>query len=255
MVAMVAAVADSAQARGDSSSRQSHRTISSAALVSACGDKQEQQHDHDLRHNPSTCATVGMRQLRQPPAPSANQPALRRRWCTERLAARSYRLVDEVEDSSCEVDALFAELDPNLAAAGAQTHQLAGVAGLGVAGARQEPLGASNGVPPAEPRPAVAREAAGPRGCSGKDPGGTIDWEGIPQRCLLRDEESECPICLAALQPSSSSGGGGDGLAGGIAVLSMPATPMALMPSKPTPLPASCPRLALAAELSMLGWT
>ena len=155
------------------------------------------------------------RALRQAPAPSASQPVLRRRWCAEQLAARSDRLVDEVEESSCEIDALFAELDDSLAAAGAQTQQLAGVAGLGVAGARQESLGATNSVAPAEPGPA----AAGPRGCSGKDPGGTVDWEGILQRCLLRDEQLECPICLAALQPSSSGGGGGDH-AGGIAVLS-----------------------------------
>ncbi|KAL4440250.1 hypothetical protein ABPG75_003251 [Micractinium tetrahymenae] len=145
-------------------------------------------------------------------------PALRRRWAAEALGDAAAPLVAGVESGAAEVDALFAELDATAAAAGTVFQQLSARCPVSV------PAGPSGG----SPQPSTAANSrtgitAGRRDENGADagqPSGPApvqqhDWETAIARCLERDEQPECAICLAPLgQLCSGHGGGSKGSSG-----------------------------------------
>lgn len=154
-------------------------------------------------------------------------PALRRRWCAERLEEGSAALVGSVDAGAAEVEALFAELDASRAARSSvftalaqRCCALAAAQGSGVAAAAAdvavEAAGRAGAGQPAaaaaQPRSnggAAAGATAGPAAAAG------FDWEAVLDRCLQRDAAPECSICLCSLgelgSAASPSGGVGAG--------------------------------------------
>lgn len=176
-----------------------------------------------------------------------SHPALRRRWAAEALGELGAQFVDSVDSGTAEVDALFAELDASSAAAGAVYQELSsrcqqqqqpqqpapdadGASGAAAAAAGG---GSTVGDSPADAGPAAAAASTAlaqqqrtfdgssepnPTGPSssasngGTPPAGVQqpNWEEVVVRCLQRDEQPECAICLAPLgQLFSGSCGGG----------------------------------------------
>lgn len=164
-----------------------------------------------------------------------SHPMLRRRWCAERLEEGSTALVGSVDRGAAEVEALFAELDATRAACSSVFGTLSERCGRGGGEA-----GRSEAAAAAAAHQAVGSSPARPGGSSSSPAAASpsqapallpFDWAVAIDRCLQRDEEPECPICLASLgqlcssgtassrggrrqrQRDASSGGSGGGLA------------------------------------------
>ena len=166
-------------------------------------------------------------------------PALRRRWAAERCGEAAAPLVACLDAGAAELDALFAELDAAAAGRASLYTDLERRCGGGSASAAAAAAaGASSpAAPPAEH--GSSSGAGNVLGAAGTGAASPLDWEAVLDRCLRRDAQPECPICLTPLEQlrgasrpggwhaqlggSSGSGRAPDGRArasGGLTVLS-----------------------------------
>lgn len=148
-------------------------------------------------------------------------PVLRRRWAVEALGDAAAPLVAGVESGAAEVDALFAELNATSAAAGAVFQQLSARFPMYepavAAGGSVQPSTAINS------QDAPLQAQAGSRADGSPGAGKALclapmqqhDWEAAIARCLGRDEQPECAICLIPLGQQCSSGAGSRGCSTG----------------------------------------
>lgn len=181
-------------------------------------------------------------------------PALRRRWAADALGESAAPLVQGVERGAADIDALFAELDASAAAVSAVYRQLrdrcaaaaSGGAGPDDGTAAGAAAAAADRAPPSTQQQATGADsrqtsgvAASPAAQQQHQQPEQPDWEAVLARCLERDGQPECAVCLAPLGQlcsgarqgggSSSNAGQGAGrgrhrrqasATGGIAVLS-----------------------------------
>ena len=154
----------------------------------------------------------GLRRLLPP-----QHPGLRRRWAAEALGEAAAPLVAGVESGAAEVDALFAELDATAAAAGAVFQELSSRCPA------REPSAAASGsldvLAAADSQDTVQTAQPGSTVDNGlgacKPPSSApmqqLEWEAAISRCLERDDNPECAICLHQLSCSSTGQSSGHG--------------------------------------------
>ena len=147
-------------------------------------------------------------------------PTLRRRWAAEELGESSARLAACVEQGGSDIDALFAELDATAAAAGAVFAALSSRCPPASGGVASAASGSSveafdAGETAGQGSPAAARQAAPVPSHQEQQQQQEVeqttavaapDWEAVLSRCLQRDEQPECPICLVPLAQLCSGG-------------------------------------------------